>query len=388
MLKPRSYVLFCFIFLATYAAQAFTKDDASNKADNPASEEKLQQLRDDIANLQSDIEANQEKKSDLMAQLRRHDLRIAKQSRLLHGIEKQLSSNTEKLQQLKRQQSQLNEQSRHHRQQLAQLVNQMYRSGNQDFLRILLNIDHADSLQRQLSYFSYFSRARVQQLRQAQQTQKALQDNEQRTRQQTDALKQWQTQQQAELKQLQLAKRQRGKFLAQLEQTLLSQHSRLTDMRENLANLQKLISGLEQIPEDSEEKEPKRPFASLKGDLDWPVSGGAIIEKFGSIRSGVKRQGILIGASEEQAVYPVAAGKVLYADWLRGFGMLLIIDHGGQYMSLYGRNNALFCDKGDWVNPRQQIASVGNSGSGEKFGLYFELRYKGKAINPKRWFHR
>jgi len=343
----------------------------------------LEQLRNDIEQLKGEIEANKKKQTDYLAQLRRHDLRIAKLARLVHRIDEQLAKNKSQITHLHHQQQDLSRQSSHHRHQLAKILNQMYRAGNQDLLRILLSIDEAGKVQRQLSYYSYFSRARVQQLSEAQETQKILRRNQISLEQKQQQLASLQADRQAELVNLRKAKAGRGEFLSQINRTISNQESQLNDLRENLRNLQNLITDLD---EPDIASEPKLAFASLKGDLAWPVAGGAIIENFGGTRSGVKRQGVLIAASEEQPVYPVAGGKVLYADWLRGFGMLLIIDHGGHYMSLYGHNNALFCDKGDWVTPRQQIASVGNSGNGDKIGLYFELRFKGKPINPKRWF--
>jgi len=355
---------------------------AENTATNSPTAE---QLRKEIAQLQSDIEANQQKKSDSLAQLRRHDLRIAKLSRLIQTIDKQLTDNQTQLNQLRQQQHDLTQQSLQHRQQLAKMLNQMYRVGNQDLLRILLTVDDPGSLQRQLNYYSYFSRARLGLLGELEKTQKTLHGNELALKQKRNTLSLLHSDRNAELTNLQKAKAIRGEFLSSINRTISDQQSQLKEMQDNLANLQNLISDLDAPPQIPE---PKLAFASLKGELAWPVSGGAIIEKFGNLVSGVKRQGVLIAASEEQSVYPVASGKVLYADWLRGFGMLLIIDHGGQYMSLYGHNNALFCNKGDWVNPRQQIASVGNSGAGDKIGLYFELRYKGKPINPKPWFKR
>jgi len=355
---------------------------------NPAAAENtesIEQLRKEIAQLEVDIQANQQKQSDSIAQMRRHDLRIAKLVRLLHDLDQHLTNNQTRIRQLQVEQQDLYRDSQQHRRQLAQLLNQIYRLGNQDMLRIFLSVEDAASVQRQLSYYAYFSRARFELLEKAGKTEKILKTNEQTLKQTQSELSVLQSDRQRELNNLRQAKAVRGAFLSQINTTLSHQKSQLQEIRDNLSNLQNLIFELD---EPRQLPEPKQVFATLKGELPWPVSGGSIIEKFGNTVSGVKRQGVVIAAGEEQSVYPVAGGKVLYADWLRGFGMLLIIDHGGQYMSLYGQNNALFCDKGDWVNPNQVIASVGNSGSGDKNGLYFELRYKGKPINPNPWFKR
>ena len=368
----------------TLCSLALSLTLAHAQSDNSVS---TQQLREQIENLQAEIDANKQKKSDSLAQLRRHDLKIAKLSLLVRRIDEKLDNNQSRIQTLRQQKQQLAQQVAENRQQLAKVLTSLYRVGNQDLLRVLLSIDDPNTFNRQLNYYTYFSRSRIQLLSDAQLAQQKLQANEQHLRQERKQLTQLQSERGDELAKLRQAKQRRGEFLARLDQTIITQQRQLDDLKENLRRLQNLVTEL-QAPVAIEPTEPRLAFASLKGELSWPVTRGPIIEAFGSRTNGIKRQGILIAAKDEQPVYSVAGGKVLYADWLRGFGMLLIIDHGGQYMSLYGHNNALYCEKGEQVQPGQQIASVGNSGTGDKIGLYFELRYQGHPINPQLWLKR
>ena len=129
-----------------------------------------------------------------------------------------------------------------------------------------------------------------------------------------------------------------------------------------------------------------RPFEELRGTLPWPVRG-ALLAPYGAPRgeSGLTWQGVLIGARPCEAVRSIHRGRVAYADWLRGFGLLLIIEHDGGFMSLYGHNQTLNGETGDWVESGDVIATVGDSGGNSQPALYFEIRRAGDPVNPARW---
>jgi septal ring factor EnvC (AmiA/AmiB activator) len=128
-----------------------------------------------------------------------------------------------------------------------------------------------------------------------------------------------------------------------------------------------------------------RPFRALKGRMPWPAKG-SLAGRFGmEKRGGLLWDGVLISAPEGREVKAVHHGRVAFADWLRGFGLLLIIDHGDGYMSLYGHNQSLFKEAGDWVEQGEPVALVGNSGGRLDTGVYFGIRYQGRPVNPKHW---
>ena len=132
-----------------------------------------------------------------------------------------------------------------------------------------------------------------------------------------------------------------------------------------------------------------QPFGKLKGKLPWPVVGKPS-NRFGRYRNGtsLRWQGLTIPSTEGNRVEAIHSGRIVFADWLRGSGLLVIIDHGDGYMSLYAHNQSLLKEIGDWVNPGDTIATVGNSGGQQRSGLYFEIRHNGKPTDPKRWCKR
>ena len=126
----------------------------------------------------------------------------------------------------------------------------------------------------------------------------------------------------------------------------------------------------------------------MKGKLKLPVKG-ELVASFGARRAdGPNWKGLFIKAAEGAEVKAIAAGEIIFADWMRGFGNLLVVDHGGQYMTIYGNNQSLLKRPGDKLKAGDVIATVGNSGGNEQSGLYFEMRYQGRAIDPSSWMNR
>lgn len=225
----------------------------------------------------------------------------------------------------------------------------------------------------------------------------------------------------AERKELQQQKQEKAKVLSSLSSKIAAQRKEIDKLKRDEASLTNLVEKLAKIavarphkkktvksnkhensnknPNDDKIGEPlakneETPddsysgvhFASLKGKLKLPVRG-EIANRFGSTRedSGVSWKGLFIRAAEGADVKSVASGRVVFADWMRGFGNLIIVDHGGGYMSLYGNNQAVLKQEGDEVNAGDTIASVGNSGGNESNGLYYELRNQSKPFDPLSW---
>jgi septal ring factor EnvC (AmiA/AmiB activator) len=133
------------------------------------------------------------------------------------------------------------------------------------------------------------------------------------------------------------------------------------------------------------EADGQQPFHSRKGKLRWPARG-RLAQRFGAPRSGGLRwRGVMIEAQEGGEVRAVSQGRIAFSDWMRGFGLLLIIDHGDGYMSLYGHNQTLYKEVGEWVDTGEVVALLGASGGRTESGLYFEMRHKGRPINPVHW---
>ena len=180
---------------------------------------------------------------------------------------------------------------------------------------------------------------------------------------------------------------QRRLMVASLNKQLQGKTVSLNRMLEDERQLQRLLEGIEKLmPDVQSMTKTKQSFRTLKGKLTWPA-GGTIQRLFGRKKGGskVSWNGIIIRAGEGKPVHAISHGRVAYADWLRGYGLLLIIDHGNGYMSLYGHNQSLLKETGDWVEAGESIATIGNSGGQTHSGLYFEIRHKGVPTNPVNW---
>ncbi|MFQ5644980.1 MAG: murein hydrolase activator EnvC family protein, partial [Thiogranum sp.] len=273
------------------------------------------------------------------------------------------------------------------RRQIASEARATYAMGRQQQVKLLLNQEQPAAVGRMLTYFGYLSRARMAQIDAIHAMMDELHATETSIQDTTRALTELRGRQQLASQRLREKKQKREQVLAQVKRELESQNNELQRLRSDEKRLQKLLASLREmladIPLDASQQQP---FRSLRGKLHWPARG-RLVTRFGSRRgsSGLTWQGVMISAPEGTSVRAVSQGRVAFADWMRGFGLLLIVDHGDGYMSLYGHNQALYKEVGEWVDTGEMVATLGASGGQTRPGLYFELRHKGRPINPLRW---
>ena len=205
-------------------------------------------------------------------------------------------------------------------------------------------------------------------------------------KQQTQQLEELQQNQQAKLKEFQSYRDSRQVITARLQAYIDEQGIQLQFLQKDEQELAKLVSELKHQELAIQVYEDMPPFTSLKGKLNWPARG-KIAKQFGKLRKGgqLKWQGVTIAAKNGVEVKAITTGKVIFADWFRNMGLLLILDHGDGFMSLYGHNERLLKKAGDWVLSGEIIARVGDTGGQQKSGLYFEIRKSGNPINPNLW---
>ncbi len=268
---------------------------------------------------------------------------------------------------------------------LAHQLNVVYRQGNPSRLQILLNQDDPRRLNRQLAYHGYLSRQRLDAVAALRRTTEALEANRLELIETQAALQRLAAQQDANIAELAQARERREAALEVIEDRVQTRQQALASLQEDERELARLLdqlaASLADIPPDADVPS----IAELRGRLPRPLRGEPRY-RFGQQRSGeLTWNGWLIPAATGSNVQAIGHGRVAYADWLRGYGLILIIDHGDGFMSLYAHNEALLRDVGDWVNPGEVIASVGSTGGVELSGLYFELRRNGDPINPARW---
>jgi len=350
-------------------------------------EQALSQVRERIERLRKDIEKTQTQHDSVRTELRDIERQISKLLGVLKQLNRQLAGQQRKLRDLHQQRKQLQAElaTQHHL--LARQVEAAFMIGRQEYLKLLLNQEDPAAVGRTMTYYDYFNRARAKRIAATRATLKQLQGVEQEITAQTEALNQTRQQQLDKKTALEKTSGERAVIVAKLQSQLDSKAQELKRLVEDERRLQDLVSRLDQaIPDILTAPGSHKPFSQLRGKLMWPTRGRLQVT-FGTRRSGsrLKWNGVLIRASEGREVRAVSHGRVAYADWLRGYGLLMIIDHGNGYMSLYGHNQALYKETGEWVEAGEVIASVGKSGGQTQAGLYFEIRHNGKPTDPARW---
>lgn len=373
---------------------------------NQDNKRQLRDLQGRITTLQKDLAQKESSKNEAADALRDSERAISDIQRQLAKLAKQRQNVQTQLAQLQLQSAQLEQQISLKQEQLGQLIYHQHLTGREEHLPLLLKQQDPNALMRKLHYYGYLVRARsehIDSLRDQMQELDALTQESLSKQRKLERIQQAQLSQKTRLEQ---EKTKRAALLAKLSEAIEQQRNEITKLRQDEQRLTELIAQInkllaqrkaaaaakqssksprlrnEQLPNASKQRGA---FASLKGKLRLPVRG-ELVNRFGSPREGsVKWKGLFIRARGGNEVKAIANGQVVFADWLRGFGNLLIVDHGSDYMSLYGNNEAIYKRVGDKVKTGDTIAAVGNSGGNAETGLYFELRYQGKPFDPLTW---
>ena len=350
-------------------------------------EKQLQALQSKIKKLKQTIDVKQDSKSRYAAQLRKIEGQIGQVSKKINSTRKEISKSKDELKKLRRTRKQHQKKLVQESDILAQQIYAAYTLGKQEKIKLLFSQKDPSTLQRNLVFYQYFSEARVNLINDVQHSITTILSTESQISQTSQTLE----------KSYQLLKNQKSELgkdsakrktiISSLSEQLKKQGGHLGQLQDEASQLQNLIDSIEEILIDIPEPELNRQaFAALRGKLAWPVKG-KLKRLFGRRKpqSDLRWQGIMIEAPSGRHIRAVSHGRVAFADWLRGLGNLIIIDHGNSYLSLYGHNESLYKTAGEWVEPGDIISSVGNSGGQSKSGLYFEIRKRGKPQNPTKW---
>ena len=361
-------------------------------------QEELENLRKRIAAMQHEMSKTSESKSEAADALRESERGISDSNRQLAELSTQLRLADQKLNNLQAQQRQLNKNMASQQTLLGKLLYQQYLGGKQEYLKLLLDSQDPNRISRNLQYYRYIIRNRAAWLSNLHNNITALNSASAAIRIQRGELDQLLLEQSVQKKSLEKEQRARQQILGRFSQQLRQQRREIGRLQRDENRLAQLVAKLTKIltqPKSNllfrndnlpDNRFDDSPFDRLKGKLPLPVKG-EITNRFGVPRpdSTVLWKGLFLRTSAGQAVKAVALGRVVFADWLRGFGNLLIIDHGKGYMSLYGNNETLYKQVGDMLNSGDTIAIAGNSGGNEDSGLYFELRHESKPLDPMEW---
>jgi len=323
---------------------------------------------------------------DLQKDLRSTDQSIAGTSSDIRQIEAELKRIGAELADLNERATALSAQRTAQAELIASHLAAAYRLTGEDFLKLLLNQQDPEQLDRMMRYHRYFAQARTAAINAYQETLAEIATNADAVRAREQALGEQQRSLDGERDQLRSQRQDRERLLTSLKGQMKDKSDERTRLTQDRKRLEALIAELQRR---AQRNEVSGVFARNKGKLPWPTTG-KVAHRFGQDRSGglLKWQGIFIDAPEGTPVTAVHPGRVAFSDWLRGFGLLTIIDHGNGYMSLYAHSDVLYKQVGDRVTAGETIATTGRSGGQNESGLYFEIRSNGTATDPLAWLMR
>jgi len=387
---------------------------AGKQSELDALKRRLQTLQQEFRHTQ----ANRQEAADDLRQSERAISTAVRQLRQLDGERQRTQGELKTLaQQSGTTEARIREQQSH----LAQALKGAYQRGQGDALKRILNGGDPNQTARDLRYLAHLSRAQHAMIGSLRADLAQLSALQQQTEQKSSELAQLQAAHEAEQKKLQADKLAREQVLRKLSVQIQQQQRQISTLKRDEQNLTKLVERLNRLMAQQAAREraariakqkqaaaqkaagqPRRPvavntetpvafrsdqpFSRLKGSLRLPVAG-ELMNRFGAPREGggVNWRGLFIRSAQGTAVKAIAAGQVVFSEWLRGFGNLIIVDHGEGYMSLYSNNESLYKQVGERVQPGDAIASVGNSGGQPESGLYFEMRHQSRPVNPLLW---
>ncbi len=381
MLKP---VFFIYFSVSLLAGPLIARADM----DREEAESRLQRVQVEIKQLRNHLEQSRANHKSEQTRLRKLDLRIQQVNLKYRELGRQRQSHMKELAGLEGQRDEYLSSLEQRHDQLAEQIRASYRLGRQSRLQLVLNQDSPAQLGRLLAYYDYINRAQADRISGLREALKTLDSMQQSIDAELLRLEVVQKEQRSVLEQLDQQREDRQVLLAELASQISGEELQLEELQRNQQDLETLISRLVDVLADIPADLGRHlGVTSRMGRLPMPVEG-PVKHAFGQSRAGGLRwQGWLIGAATGEDVIAVAYGRVAFADWLRGYGLLLIIDHGEGFMSLYGHNESLLHEAGDWVEPGEVISVVGTGASNNQ-GLYFELRKDGKAIDPAVWLAR
>jgi septal ring factor EnvC (AmiA/AmiB activator) len=350
----------------------------------------LESLKKKIGELQQSLADKQSELREQDANLKQVDLRINEINGNLRELEKRKMEVNRELSKLENRKSEITSKLEGEEEVLSQHLRSAYISGHEEYIKLLMNQQDPATISRMLVYYRYLTENRVATIRKINTLLEKLQlvEGDITTRSaELDSLISTQKERWLLLRQ---AYSEQAEALKSLRDEIASNEERIQRYRSDEQELVSLIDKLRVVIDELlDEEKTSTSFRQLKGRLKLPADARVAV-RYGTRRDigNLRWNGIILAGKLGSDVRAIYNGRVVYADWMRGFGLLLIIDHGDAYMSLYGQNESLLVEEGDWVEAGQQVATMGKSGGQSDPGLYFEIRYKGRPQNPLRWARR
>ena len=377
--KPYRVILFSLgVFLFINPLLIHAEEDKSNE---------LETVRSQIDNVRNNLQDARYETARLRKELKENEIIATELLTQVQQLKNQIKLKNEKLIELETERESFNKRLAEERNWMAKQMQATYKLGANDYIRLLLNQENPNKVGRSIAYYNYYNKARVERIYNNMDQLEKLDSLETKIIKETNQLKKLKLESEEKLDEFANYRLSRKKIIARINKFIAEQDSQLITLQDNERELEGLVADLiKDEPATVEVFEDMPDFRSLKGKLDWPLIGTPF-NRFGAKKEygDLNWQGILLTAEAGTEVKSIGTGKVVFADWFRNLGLLIILDHGNGYMSLYGHNQNIHKKVGDWVLPGEPIASAGDSGGQSVNGVYFELRKDGKPLNPIRW---
>lgn len=378
---------------------------AADKVD--AAKKDISGIQKQINTIKKKLSKTKQQQHDVTDALKESETAISQANKRLHKIKQDQKQNKSKLSNLKKQSLTISEKLSRQQKELSKLLYQRYATGNQSYTRLILQSKNPSQISRDLKYQSYIAKAHTKLIHDMQSNLNEIKQLDTKTTLALQKIEKLKEKQENERKNLQKQKSEKALVLKKISKEIAAQRGQISKLKRDEKRLSRLVVKLSKKPKKKTQKKPKnkpsskvvaknqqtpdnryagKKFSSLKGKLKLPVKGD-VTNRFGRKRSdgGISWKGLFIRAKEGASVKSVASGQVVFAEWMRGFGNLIIVDHGSGYMSLYGNNQTILKNVGEEVNGGDVIAAVGNTGGNKSNGLYYELRKKSIPFDPLKW---
>jgi len=382
-MKPLKLILFFALVVAMPAPAQQSEGDLTK-----IKEQELEEVRQRISELKRNIDGRVASRDRLTAELQEAEVAISEKRIRLNELEREREFSAKRKVELETQlatrEAELDEESA----ELAEQVRAAYMSGSQERIKLLLNQRDPATLGRLMAYYGYFNDYRADNIEAVSAAIRELAELHSQVAAEEARIADLAKARYAELTELNAAQERRQSLLASLQDKIADEGREVDRLAAQEQDLSRLITELTSILSDYPIRS-EEPFSGYKGRLTWPVAG-RLLHDYGQPRASdqLKWNGVVLAAPRGQEVRSVYHGRVIFADWLAGLGLLVIVDHGESYMTLYGYNETILKNTGDWVAPGDVIATVGDSGGQSQASLYFEIRRGTQPVNPRQWVTR
>lgn len=343
--------------------------------------DKLHKVMSQIHVTKENLSRSEKEHRELQDRLRKHDTDIGSLTKKIAKTKNELINLRKNLKGLNSQQKVLQKNVEENQAALTEQLKSAYMLGNKNTIKMLLNQENPNDFDRMSTYHRIIGKSRYELINNLNKTLSTINKNRHKIKRKTNTLAATQKKLINQEKEMHLSRRKRRNLLINLNRSIRTHRQKLIELDNNKKRLEATISRLKENKENTTEY-----FLAHRYNLPWPTKG-KIEVPFGTRiqNSHLKWNGVLMNAKEGERVLAIAPGKVVFSNWMPGFGLLLIIDHGDGFMSLYGRNNSIYRSTEDLIKTGDLIASVGMSGGHSKPALYFSLRHKGKPLDPTEW---